>query len=345
MKKKPKKTTTNLYDFDYESEKEKKAKKKKKADKKSASKTEKNGQAEKKKKYEDEIIIGVTRLPDKKKEEIPKKGKKEKKFNTKKLITKTPKKEKQNINNIPIKNKKGKKVKILIIILLVLIALIAAMLSPLFNIKNIKVVGNSILQSEEIISLSGISLEENIFKVRKLKTIDNIKQNAYINEVAIHKKLPNTIEIQVKERQPSFMLEYGNGYVYLNNQGYMLEISSIKKEIPILLGTTTSKESYKQGNRLNKEDLEKLGTVIKIMSVAKTHNIANLITSIDITDTEDYKLRLEQEKKTVYLGDCSYLETRIASLLSILNNEKDIEGEVFINMNINVRKPYFRESV
>ncbi len=342
MKKQPKKTTTNLYDFDYESEKEKKSKKKKKADKKSASKAEKNGQAKKKKKYEDEIIIGVTRLPDKKKEGTPKK---EKKRNTKKQTSKTPKQENKNINNEPIKNKKGKKIKILIIILLVLIAIIAAMLSPLFNIKSIKVVGNSILQSEEIISLSGISLEENIFKVRKLKTIDNIKQNAYINDVAIHKKLPNTIEIQVKERRPSFMLEYGNGYVYLNNQGYMLEISSIKKEIPILLGTTTSKENYKQGNRLNTEDLQKLGTAIKIMSVAQTHNIANLITTIDITNSEDYKLRLEQEKKTVYLGDCSYLETRIASLLSILNNEKDIEGEVFINMNINVRKPYFRESI
>lgn len=344
MNKKTKKATTNLYDFDYESKKEKKSKKKK-ADKKSASKIEKNGQAEKKKKYEDEIIIGVTRLPDKKKEENTKRGKKEKKSGSKKLIPKIPKKENKKINNKPINNQKGKKIKIFIIILLVLIAIIAAMLSPLFNIKNIKVVGNSILQNEEIISLSGISLEENIFKVKKLKAIDNIKQNAYINDVAIHKKLPNTIEIQVKERQPSFMLEYGNGYVYLNNQGYMLEISSIKKEIPILQGTTTSKESYKQGNRLNKEDLEKLGTVIKIMSVAKTHNIEKLITSIDITNSEDYKLRLEQEKKTVYLGDCSYLETRIASLLSILNNEKDIEGEVFINMNINVRKPYFRESI
>ncbi len=39
MKKKPKKTTKNLYDFDYESKKEKKIKKKK-ADKKSASKAE-----------------------------------------------------------------------------------------------------------------------------------------------------------------------------------------------------------------------------------------------------------------------------------------------------------------
>lgn len=344
MKKKPKKTTKNLYDFDYESKKEKKIKKKK-ADKKSASKAEQSGQAEKKKKYEDEIIIGVTRLPDRK--EIH--NKKEKKAKTtiipKKIIPKN-KKTKEIKNTKPNNAKpKSKKIKMLIISILVLIAIIAAMLSPLFNIKNIQVVGNTILSSEEIISLSGIKTEENMFKVMKLKTIDRIKENAYINEVAIHKKLPNTIEIQVKERNPSFMLEYGNGYVYLSNQGYMLEISSIKKDIPTILGTTTSKENYKPGNRLNKDDLEKLGTVIKIMAVAKTHNIENLITTIDISNSDNYTLRLEQEKKTVYLGDCSYLETRMSSLMSILENEKDIEGEIFINMNINTHKLYFRESV
>lgn len=344
MKKKPKKTTKNLYDFDYESKKEKKIKKKK-ADKKSASKAEQSGQAGKKKKYEDEIIIGVTRLPDRK--EIH--NKKEKKAKTtiipKKTIPKN-KKTKEIKNTKPNNAKpKSKKIKMLIISILVLIAIIAAMLSPLFNIKNIQVVGNTILSSEEIISLSGIKTEENMFKVMKLKTIDRIKENAYINEVAIHKKLPNTIEIQVKERKPSFMLEYGNGYVYLSNQGYMLEISSIKKDIPTILGTTTSKENYKPGNRLNKDDLEKLGTVIKIMAVAKTHNIENLITTIDISNSDNYTLRLEQEKKTVYLGDCSYLETRMSSLMSILENEKDIEGEIFINMNINTHKLYFRESV
>lgn len=344
MNKKTKKTTKNLYDFDYESKKEKKIKKKK-ADKKSASKAEQSGQAEKKKKYEDEIIIGVTRLPDKK--DIH--NKKEKKAKTtiipKKIIPKS-KKTKEIKNTKPNNAKpKSKKIKVLIISILVLIAIIAAMLSPLFNIKNIQVVGNTILSSEEIISISGIKTEENMFKVMKLKTIDRIKENAYINEVAIHKKLPNTIEIQVKERKPSFMLEYGNGYVYLSNQGYMLEISSIKKDIPTILGITTSKENYKPGNRLNKDDLEKLGTVIKIMAVAKTHNIENLITTIDISNSDNYTLRLEQEKKTVYLGDCSYLETRMSSLMSILENEKDIEGEIFINMNINTRKPYFRESI
>ena len=55
-----------LYDFDYAEEEEKKKKKAEK--KKSASKKHvKKGQAENQKKYDDEIIIGVTKIPDKEK--------------------------------------------------------------------------------------------------------------------------------------------------------------------------------------------------------------------------------------------------------------------------------------
>ena len=69
MKTKQKKDESKLYDFDYESKEEKKLKaKRKKAVKKSASKEAKkeangkHGQVPEKKRYEDEIIIGDTRV-------------------------------------------------------------------------------------------------------------------------------------------------------------------------------------------------------------------------------------------------------------------------------------------
>ena len=151
--------------------------------------------------------------------------------------------------------------------------------------------------------------------------------------------------LEVEEREASYMLEYGNGFVYVNNQGYMLEISSIKKELPILIGISTSKEDYKAGNRLNEEDLIKLGTVIKIMNSAQTNGIASLITKIDISNENNYTLFLETERKTAYLGDCSNLETRMLFLVGILEKEKENPGEIFINMNLNTDDAYFRESV
>lgn len=373
---KKQKKEKNLYNFDYESKEEKKLRakklKEKKAGEKSASKknkkvkaNEKQGQAVKKKNYDDEIIIGVTRIPEKEKVKNEKKKAEKKKNNIVKQnkennkIVRTKQKNEDytqkikknnyrvsNQNNENSKLKKRKKIlKLTILLFIVIGTIVFAMLSPLFNIKKIDVKGNSLITKEEIVSLSGIYLDENIFRTNKYKAINNIKQNTYINEVEINKKLPNTIEINVVERIPKYMLEYGNGYVYINNQGYMLEISSIKKELPILTGTLTLKEDYKAGNRLNDEDLAKLGTVNKIMKEAKNREIADLITSIDITNSNNYILNLQTEQKTVYLGDCSYIETRMGLVQKILSLEKGVKGEIFVNRDVNKYDPYFRESV
>lgn len=371
MRKKQKKDSKNkLYDFDYESKSEKKFKaKKKKADEKSVSKKkketknalkeQKRGQETKKKKYDDEIIIGVTRLPEK---ENIKKDKKSINRKTKEKETKrrknsksieqynVSKSNKTQIENIPIGNaefskRKNKIIKMILLLILIILAITFALLSPIFKIQNIEVIGNKHISKEELKSLSGIQNGENIFKVNTISAMNNIKKNAYVSEVQIHKRLPNAIQINVNEREPSYMLEYGNGYVYINNQGYMLEISSIKKEIPILSGISTSKEDYKDENRLNEEDLIKLEMVIKIMAAAKNNGIAQLISKIDIGDTSNYTLYLEKEKKVAYLGDCSNLETRMLFLVGILNKEKENSGEIFINMNLNTDNAYFRESV
>lgn len=372
--KKAQKNDNKLYDFDYETQDKKKRKsKKKKADTKSASKSKDNinsasnetGQEQKRKKYDGEIIIGVTKFPEKKKTENKKnKNKTQGNSNTKKTKEKNIKRRKNTINkeqyNVDksikidgqenkkaIKNEKRKKkiIKILLVTLLISGAIVFALISPIFNIRKIEILGNKQITKEELTSLSKIQLDDNIFKVQNIKVANNIKQNAYISEVEVHRILPSTVQIKVIEREPSYMLEYGNGYVYVSNQGYMLEISSIKKELPVLIGTSTSKEDYKAGNRLNEEDLIKLGMVIKIIDSAKTNGISNLITKIDINNSNNYTLHLESERKVAYLGDCSNIETRMLFLVGILEKEKDHAGEIFINMNLNTDNAYFRESV
>lgn len=352
----------NLYDFDYVEEKELKAKKKAEKRKKSASKKQlKNGQA---KKYDDEIIIGVTKIPEKEtKKKINTKKNQEKKIydydeKIKKIKPKKVKEKRQTTiydfeENIEEKNlkkeKRSKRIK-KILKVLAIIAIFAgiicfAMLSPIFNVKDIIVTGNSKIEKSEIISLSEISKGENIFKTLTLVAQNNIKQNAYVENVSVEKQLPSTIKITIEERVPNFILEYGNGYVYINNQGYMLEISNEKLNLPIITGSKTPQEEYSAGNRLNSADLEKLETAIKIIDIAKNNNIADLITTIDISDENNYKLYLANERKTVYLGDCSNLETRMLYVKAITEKEKNIEGEIFVNMNLNSDKAFFREKV
>ena len=197
---------------------------------------------------------------------------------------------------------------------------------------------------ETYISLSKIDIgSTNIFGITSGNIIKNIKENSYVESVTVKRKLPNTIELYITERKVSYQINYSNSYIYLDNQGYILEISEEKKDIPIIKGFSSVKENIEIGQRLKEEDLVKLNVVLKITNYCKYNTIENKITSIDVTDEKDYILNFEEDQKKVYLGDASNLSERLSMLKTILKNETGKKGEIFMNGDLKEDKIYFRE--
>lgn len=341
----PKKVKEDL-DFFYLDKKNKNSKNKvkkpvKKVTKKRTSVKQKENNEEDIFKFDDEIVIGLT----------PKNEKQDKK-NVKKNTKKKTNNKKIKNNNKKVDEKKVKKNKNILKILkwgfiftILITAIILFLMSPLFNIKKISINGNAKITNEEMISLSRINIDENIFKLNKKEVTQNIKENAYIESIKISRKLPDEIIVTVKERVATYMLEFANGFVYINNQGYMLEITEEKLNVPKIRDFATPIEQIKVGNRLVKEDLQKLETVLKIMKSAESNGINELITDISIKDEENYVLILEGENKTVYLGDATSINTRMLYLQKIIEENKGKSGEAFINMDINKKNVFFREKV
>ncbi len=311
-----------------EKDEKKKTKKNKKAmpkEKKNKSNEEENEQFN----INDEIVIGIT----------PKNDKKKNKQKEKQTGKEALKKEER-------KNRKGRRFfKFFILFILLSGGIIAFALSPVFEIKTINVEGNIKISKGEIISLSGIKENENIFKTNIGQAKNNIKENAYIESVTIKRTLPSVITINVSEREATFMIEDINGLVYINNQGYLLEIAQDKLNVPTLSGIETDAENLKIGKRLCNEDLQKLEIVLKIMETANSYDIKEQITGINIVDKDNFILYLAEEKKTVYIGDASNLNTRMMYLKEILEREKGIESEIFIKGDLNKVDVYTREKV
>ena len=293
--------------------------------------------------FDKEIVIGMPRISDDK--EKNKKNKKtsvntnKNKQNAKKKLTKQ--------QQMAIKKIKAilKIEKVLTLIIVIIGVSIYVALSPLFNIKEINVTGNSKLSKEEIISLSELKTDENTFKVSKKNINKKVKANAYIDNVKIRRKLPDKVEIIVVERVATYMIPFANSYIYINNQGYMLEITSQKAEMPAIVGISTPEEELHEGQRLISEDLVKLGEVLQIMESANANELVDLITKIDISNRQDYILTLEKEKKAIHLGDVSNLSTKMAYVKKILNDEKGVEGEILVNTDLTNKGAVFREKV
>ena len=246
--------------------------------------------------------------------------------------------------------KKKKKIKRIIktIILLALIigGFCFALISPIFNVTEINVTGNEQISSDTIISLSQLEIGQNLFRFNRIKVSNEIKTNAYIENVKIQRKIPNKIEITIEERKRDYNVEFLNGYTYINNQGYILEIAEQKLELPVIKGISTPQEQIVEGNRLDDEDLEKLETVIQIMNICKNYDLDTKISSIDITNKSNYIINMDEEKKTIQLGNDSNLRNKILYVPAILTENKEKEGTIYLNGDINGDfKPRFREKV
>ena len=282
-----------------------------------------------------EIIIGLTPT----KEEKKKKQKKEKN-------TKIAKKNK-NINKKNTIKKRKKRVSTYIVkwtslLILLFIVIILLLRSSIFNIKEINVINNNKVTSEEIIKLSTLKVNNNMFKYNR-KTIKNlIKTNAYIEDVKIKRSLNGCITLDILERTPTYMLKFANAYVYINNQGYMLEMTETPLELPTITGFETPVEEIKEGNRLIIKDLEKLEDIIKIMNTAIETDFVKLVTNIDITNKNNYIITLASENKVVQFGGATNISVKILKIKEILEKEKEVEGEIYFQ---NSEKTIFREKV
>ena len=251
---------------------------------------------------------------------------------------------KKNSKQEKLRRKRNRIIRFIILIFLFLAVGVFALVSPIFNIKNIEVEGNDKIDSSTIESLSGIQIGKNIFKINKNNIISNIKESQYIDKVSIKRKLPGTVQIIVDERKIAYQVKVINSYVYLDYQGYILEVASSVKKVPQIVGLTTDQDTLLNGKRLSNKDIKtSINTLAKIMESAKSADIWNLITTITIKNNE-YILDLNKENKIVYLGKGKDLTNMMMYVKAILQNEKESKGEIYVNGDLNSGfKPYFRE--
>ena len=279
--------------------------------------------------FDTETVIGMTNKNNKKKQDEMKKefAKKQRK-----------------------RDKRLKRIKFflkLILLIGVVSGIIAfATCSPIFNIQNIEVINNKQLSPETIISLSELSIGQNIFKFWKNDVENKIKANAYIENVELKRVFPNKLQIDIQEREAKFSVPVLGEYAYISTQGYVLEITQNQLNLPIINGISTKEEEIKPGIRLDNKDLTELEIILKIMNAMKENQLDKEVTTIDISNKNDYIIYMQNEKKKIHLGDGSNLSNKMLYVIAIINEEKGKEGEIFANGDLNQKfKVYFREKV
>jgi len=229
----------------------------------------------------------------------------------------------------------------------IIVAFIAIRLLP--TVRNIEVVidtKESQITKEQIVSLSGIKLGDKLYQDLRSTIAQRIEENPYIKSAEIKRNLSGKVTIKILLRKPAYMINYAGQYIYIDKEGYILEVNSVCLESPIILGFSTDFSALSIGNtkiRLNQKDLEKLDMVNQILSNFKSNNVENTVNSIDVSDKKDFVLRLDGEGKEVHLGDGSDINTRVLYMKKILESEAGHTGIIYINGNLDEGYVYFKE--
>jgi len=242
-------------------------------------------------------------------------------------------------------NKKKIIISIAIVLFLAICGTIYYLTTPVFNVANINVYGNTKNSADTYISLSEININEtNIFAFTNSSVIKKIKQNPYVEEVRIERKLPNILELYITERTVDYQINYLNSYVYLNNQGYILELNEEKQDVLIIDGLTSLSDNIQEGQRLSNEDLIKLDTILKVTNYLKYNSIQSKLTKIDANDEENYILEFGKEEKKAYIGDSSSITEKMTAVAKVLEAEEGKKGKIYADEEALKRnRVYFRE--
>ena len=141
--------------------------------------------------------------------------------------------------------KKNYPLRIAIVLAVIAAAFLCTHLSC-FDVNGIAVIGNEGVTDEEVIKLSGIEMGDSVFKVHPLLVQHKIKKNLYIEKVNVDRKLPNKVEIIVKERKLLAQFHKDAKFVITDSEGMVLDISKEPHKATLIEGVTVTEAEKKE---------------------------------------------------------------------------------------------------
>ena len=203
------------------------------------------------------------------------------------------------------KTRKRKNYTLRILVGMVCIAGVYLLLtSKLFNIEDISVVNNNHYTAEQIVEMSGIQTETNMFETRMTPIEKTLENDSYIKNATIKRKPFHKVEIILEEREEKYCILSEEKYVIADFEGVVL---SITDEMPPL--TVIDNLKIKEAE---------IGSVIKTESNLVFSEIISFL--IEVEKNDMYFKQIEASDVTVK----AYLTDIFLCKGSIKNLENDI---------------------
>ncbi len=192
------------------------------------------------------------------------------------------------------RNKRSRKFLFFIIFALLIIFITKFTISlPFFALQEIQIEGLERLSRDEVIQWINLPAHISIFTLNLKKVAKRIESNPPVKKVSVHRILPSTIRILVKERTPyAYLLKQGDIWE-VDEEGVTLNKVKEKKNLPLI----------EEPVYLNEGNLKKALKAVKLAKSVGLHPIKVRVEN----EREGVVIHLK-EKIEICLGEGDYLE-------------------------------------
>lgn len=213
-----------------------------------------------------------------------------------------------------------------IAVLLIAIIIIFG-ISVFFRISVIEVTGEKIYKAEQILSVSGIKIGDNLLFVDTNTTIKNIGSKLpYLNEIIVDKIVPDKIVIHVTESQAIAVLSYSGDWWVVDQKARVLEKTDDSSASQKIIISGIDPVSVAEGQTINvgEDQQTKLQYLIEVLGAIYKAGMAPSVKTLDVTNIGNISFTYS-DRFTVILGsgeNAEYKLTMMNSVISELNPDE-----------------------
>ena len=233
-------------------------------------------------------------------------------------------------NKKRIKKVNNSKVVIIFSFLLIIVMLLYTVLnSQMLNSKNITINGNKYIKSDDIIKILDIKDDKNIFRYNINNMEKILLSNKYIDKIKIKRKLPNTLSINISEKDIVANLYNGQVYCYIDKNGTFIDkFDEDNKDYNII--KVNIDYNLDNSQTINFDNKENEKSLLSLIDYIKEESIYKKIKSIDMTNANTINIYTKDDVHVLLNKgeELKYNVSRLASILSDLQNKNQIGGEL-----------------
>jgi len=197
--------------------------------------------------------------------------------------------------------------------------------SSFFALQRIEVVGQKHLSPGEVIADSDLSDGVNIFRVNLDQARKRLLTDPWITGATLHRHLPNEVEIDIEERQPSALLLTGRNWLVLDRNGVCIDCLTSPRlySLPIITGLTP--DTTEPGKKVSSS------LVLPAVLTAMDLRVEDFFSEVDIANP-DSLIAYTRDGIPVLLGDSHDLHNKLLTAQSLMANLNNPQAVAFMDL-------------